>query len=74
MDIIILLTIRYYLPKVTIKDYNAMIDGGNFFNQPIKSWNRMKILEKLLLLKEIITQLIAYLIILVIKKVIKWFQ
>ena len=25
----------YYLPKVTIKDYNVMIDGKNFFDQPI---------------------------------------
>ena len=25
----------YDLPKVTIKDYNVMIDGKNFFNQPI---------------------------------------
>ena len=27
----------YYLPKVEIKDYNVMIDGKNFFNQPINS-------------------------------------
>ena len=27
----------YYLPKVEIKDYNAMIDGRNFFDQPIDS-------------------------------------
>ena len=27
----------YYLPKVEIKDYNAMIDGKSFFNQPVKS-------------------------------------
>ena len=26
-----------YLPKVEIKDYNAMIDGKNFFHQPINS-------------------------------------
>ena len=26
----------YYLPKVEIKDYNVMIDGKNFFDQPIK--------------------------------------
>ena len=25
----------YYLPKVEIKDYNVMIDGKNFFDQPI---------------------------------------
>ena len=32
----------YYLPKVEIKDYNVMIDGKNFFDQPInisiKTW------------------------------------
>ena len=28
---------RYYLPKVEIKDYNVMIDGKSFFNQPVKS-------------------------------------
>ena len=27
----------YYLPKVEIKDYNVMIDGRNFFDQPINS-------------------------------------
>ena len=26
---------NYYLPKVGMKDYNVMIDGKNFFNQPI---------------------------------------
>ena len=26
----------YYLPKVEIKNYNAMINGKNFFDQPIK--------------------------------------
>ena len=25
----------YYLPKLEIKDYNVMIDGKNFFDQPI---------------------------------------
>ena len=28
---------RYYLPNVEIKDYNAMIDGKNFFDQAIKN-------------------------------------
>ena len=27
----------YYLPIVEIKDYNIMINGENFFNQPIKN-------------------------------------
>ena len=30
----------YYLPKVDIKDYNVMIDGRNFFDQPINSVNK----------------------------------
>ena len=28
---------RYYLPKVELKDYNVMIDGKNFFDQPVKN-------------------------------------
>ena len=28
---------RYYLPQVKIKNYNVMIDGQNFFKQPIKN-------------------------------------
>ena len=28
---------RYYLPNVEIKDCNVMIDGTNFFDQPINS-------------------------------------
>ena len=30
----------YYLPKVEIKDYNVMIDGRNFFDQPINKINK----------------------------------
>ena len=28
---------QYYLPTVEIKDYNVLIDGRNFFDQPIKN-------------------------------------
>ena len=28
---------NYYRPKVEIKDYNIIIDGKNFFDQPINS-------------------------------------
>ena len=28
---------RYYLPTVEIKDYNIAVNGGNFFDQPIKN-------------------------------------
>ena len=27
----------YHLPKVEIKDYDVMIDGKNFSDQPVKS-------------------------------------
>ena len=48
---------NYYLPKVEIKDYNVMIDGKNFFDQPIKAnLKHLKILEKLQLVKEMIAQ------------------
>ena len=30
----------YYLPKVETKDYNVMIDGKNFFGQPINSMTK----------------------------------
>ena len=30
----------YYLPKVETKDYNVMIDGKNFFDQPINSMTK----------------------------------
>ena len=30
----------YCLPKVEIKDYNVIIDGRNFFNQPINSMSK----------------------------------
>ena len=30
----------YYLPKVEIKDYNVMIDGRNFFDQPRNSMTK----------------------------------
>ena len=29
---------RYYLPNVEIKDYNVMIDGEDFFDQPIRNY------------------------------------
>ena len=36
---------RYYIPNVEIKDYNVMIDGKNFFDQPIN--NMIKTYEKI---------------------------
>ena len=28
---------RYYIPNIEIKDYNVMLDGKNFFDQPVKN-------------------------------------
>ena len=28
---------QYYFPTVALKDYNLMIDGRNFFDEPIKN-------------------------------------
>ena len=28
---------RYYIPNIEIKDYNVLIDGKNFFDQPVKN-------------------------------------
>ena len=42
-----------YLPNVEIKNYNAMINGENFFYH-------MKTLEKLQLVKEMTMQLVVY--------------
>ena len=28
---------RYYIPNVEIKDYNVMIDGKYFFDQPVRN-------------------------------------
>ena len=55
----------YYLPKVQTKDNKFMIDVRSVFDQFIKNYICIKhiiALEKLVLVKQIITQLIAYLI------------
>ena len=36
---------RYYIPNVEIKDYNVMIDGKIFFDQPV--WNDKVIYENI---------------------------
>ena len=48
----------YYLPNVEIKNYNVMINGEKFFDQPIE--NNKVTLEKLLLVKEMITQPVVF--------------
>ena len=43
-----------------IKSYNVMIDGNFFFDQPVKNSKiTSENIEKLLLVKEMITQLVA---------------
>ena len=50
---------RCYLPNLEIKDYKVMIDGKNLFDQSVKNYKNLKTLEKLLLVKDMITQLIV---------------
>ena len=38
---------KNYLPKVEIKDYNVMIDGKNFFDQPINSMTKHENIRKI---------------------------
>ena len=49
----------YYIPKVGIKDYNVMIDGRNFFDQPIIMKSKYMKTEKLILVKGMMTQLVV---------------
>ena len=48
---------KYFFPNVEIKDYNVMIDGRKYFDQPIKHNSRT--FEKLCLVKDMITLLIT---------------
>ena len=61
----------YYLPKVEIKDYNVMIDGKNFFEQPVKS-KHMIIFKRLQLFNEMITQLVLCWVKIIWKTIIMW--
>ena len=49
---------RYNLPRVEIKDSNFIIDGKKFFDQPIENGKITS--EKLLPVKEMITQLVVH--------------
>ena len=48
---------KYFLPRVNITNYNVLIDGRNFYGQPIN--DQMMKLEKLQQEKEMITQLVV---------------
>ena len=39
--------LNYYLPNAEIKYYNVMIDGQNFFDQPVKNNLRTKEFNKI---------------------------
>ena len=52
--------IKYYPLNVEIEEYNVMVDGKNFFNQPVN--NNMKTndnIQKLQQVKEMIRQLVV---------------
>ena len=64
---------RCCFQNVEIKDYNVMIDGKNSFDQPIRN-NKIKYknIQKLLLVKEMITQIVFYKTIPTLKILTKW--
>ena len=51
----------HFLPKMKIKCYNVMIDGKKFFVKPVKN-NLITYdnIQKLQLVKEMITKLVVY--------------
>ena len=52
---------QYFLPTVEIEDYNIMVDGRNFLDQPIKNnLKRMIKLKRCQWVKLMITQLNVY--------------
>ena len=51
---------RYYIPNAETKDYNVMIHGKTFFDQPVKNDKvTYENIRKLLLVKEMIIQRVA---------------
>ena len=59
---------HYYVTKVQIKDFNALIDGKSFFDLPVKM--KKKLTKKLLICVIImITLLVIYWILLITKKI-----
>ena len=54
-------TTKYYIPNIEINHYNVIINGRNFFHQPVKNdLKHMITLERLQLVKEMSTQLAIY--------------
>ena len=65
---------EYYLSKADIKDYNV-IDRKIFFDQSIQSFvQSYENNRKIIVDQDDYTYLVAYLITLVSKKIISWFQ
>ena len=62
----------YFFPTLEIKDYNIMIDKKNIFGQQVKSdlkpYDNIKELRQL---KEMITQLVVYLAIFIVKNIVR---
>ena len=52
---------KYFLPKVNVTNFNVLIDGRNFYDQPIndliKQYNKIRKLQQV---KEMITQQDVY--------------
>ena len=60
---------EYVLPKIEIKDYNVMIDLRNALINVLElAWKHIKMLEKLLLVKDMITQLFVIIRLMLIEK------
>ena len=60
--------VKYYIPLVEIKDFNALIDNKPFFDQPVKT---NKCMKNLLKCQEMMTiQQIIYYIICIINSLI----
>ena len=62
----------YYIPEVQTKDYNLMVDGTNAFDQRMQNYAKAcDNIKKFLMVKEMITQLVSYLILHISNKIIK---
>ena len=60
---------KCFLPKFKIENYNIEIDGRNFYDQPINLIKQYDEIEKYQQDKVIITRLVVYWILLILKKI-----
>ena len=61
LAILMMVITRYFLPRVDITNYNVLIDGRNFYDQPINDKvKKYDEIRKIATGKEMITQLVAY--------------